>query len=90
MARNYWDDYQEGKIEKARQTELIINYENELALKDVQLEVQEESLRVKAEEVVWARRHVAQREEQIALLREGFDDETNICFDMLIDPVLAP
>jgi len=78
------------QLEKVRQTELMANYEQELRLKDLQISLQQDSLEAIEAEVEWARVHVAQREDQIALLREGFSDEVNLCLDTIIDPAFAP
>ena len=48
------------------------------------------SIAILEQENKWAVRHVANREEQIAELREGFSDEVNLCLDVVIDPVFAP
>lgn len=87
--RDKWTAYQAGQIETLRQTELLANYENELKLKDLQIEMQEQSITTLEQENKWAVRHVAQREEQIAELREGFSDEVNLCLGVYIDPILA-
>ena len=82
--------WQENKLDEIRIAELLDDKDRELALKDLQLLIFEESNESLIAENKWAKRHVAQREEQISKLREGFSDEINICLDTYIDPVFAP
>lgn len=89
-ARSGWEVWQENKLDEIRIAELLDDKDRELALKDLQLLISEESNATLIAENKWAKRHVAQREEQIAQLREGFSDEINICLDTYIDPIFAP
>lgn len=89
-ARSGWEMWQENKLDEIRIAELLDDKDRELALKDLQLLIFEESNESLIAENKWAKRHVAQREEQISKLREGFSDEINICLDTYIDPVFAP
>jgi|TARA_R110000751_G_scaffold262012_1_gene361269 hypothetical protein len=90
LARNFYEGWQENKLDEIRIAELLADKDRELALKDLQLIIAEDSNATLVAENKWAKRHVAQREEQISQLREGFSDEINICLDTYIDPVFAP
>jgi hypothetical protein len=90
FVRNGWQGWQENKLKEAQVTELLADQAKVIDIYLQQMMLKDESIAILEQENKWAVRHVANREEQIAELREGFSDEVNLCLDVVIDPVFAP
>ena len=83
FVRNGWQGWQENKLKEAQVTELLADQAKVIDIYLQQMMLKDESIAILEQENKWAVRHVANREEQIAELREGFSDEVNLCLDVV-------
>ena len=87
----YWAGRNAREAEReAVYQELEADYQRQLQERDAQLSRYETTAETLRAEVEWARVHVANREREIATLKESASDEILQCLRVVIDPLLVP